>query len=257
MDSRRDFMENKVSNKTIRCNSCDAEFSEGTSFCTECGKPIENVSKISETIPDQNVVCPQCNAEISSELKFCEECGTKIEHIPTSNQETTCPKCFAVIPPGTTFCTECGENIQQSITLSTCPKCYAEIANGEKFCIICGTSLEVDKTDSNSNSSDNQTLNSAIKSGKGLMNGLGGFLNKATSEIDKNLNQSGKSTNTSSKNIDKMLRKRRENEKTAPGFLVCDKCDGYYELQPDESPNDFSGECECGGRLKHQQNVPY
>ena len=59
----------------------------------------------------------------------------------------------------------------------------------------------------NSNSSDNQTLNSAIKSGKGLMNGLGGFLNKATSEIEKNLNQSGKSNNTSSKNIDEMLRK--------------------------------------------------
>lgn len=34
-------------------------------------------------------------------------------------------------------------------------------------------------------------------------------------------------------------------------YLVCDKCSGYYELQPDESPEDFSDECECGGTLKY------
>lgn len=34
-------------------------------------------------------------------------------------------------------------------------------------------------------------------------------------------------------------------------YLVCDKCSGYYELQPDESPEDFSDECNCGGTLKY------
>ena len=30
------------------------------------------------------------------------------------------------------------------------------------------------------------------------------------------------------------------------GYLVCDKCRGYYKLEPDESPDDFEDECECG-----------
>jgi heat shock protein HtpX len=35
------------------------------------------------------------------------------------------------------------------------------------------------------------------------------------------------------------------------GYLVCDKCNRYYELQPGESPDDFTDKCECGGTLKH------
>jgi hypothetical protein len=37
-------------------------------------------------------------------------------------------------------------------------------------------------------------------------------------------------------------------------YLVCDKCGGYYELQPGESPDDFD-RCECGGKLKHIQTL--
>jgi len=33
-------------------------------------------------------------------------------------------------------------------------------------------------------------------------------------------------------------------------YLVCDKCRGYYELQPEESPEDFDLTCECGGKLE-------
>ncbi len=36
------------------------------------------------------------------------------------------------------------------------------------------------------------------------------------------------------------------------GYLECDNCKGYYELQNGESPEDFS-ECECGGRLVHRR----
>lgn len=35
------------------------------------------------------------------------------------------------------------------------------------------------------------------------------------------------------------------------GHLVCEKCKGYYKLQPGESPVDFSNICECGGKLKY------
>ena len=38
------------------------------------------------------------------------------------------------------------------------------------------------------------------------------------------------------------------------GYLVCEKCGGYYKLQPGESPEDFDNECECGGKLKYYTN---
>lgn len=40
------------------------------------------------------------------------------------------------------------------------------------------------------------------------------------------------------------------------GFLVCNKCEGYYELKPGESPNDFDKNCECGGRLISTSSLP-
>jgi hypothetical protein len=39
------------------------------------------------------------------------------------------------------------------------------------------------------------------------------------------------------------------------GYLICDKCGGYYELQPGEKPEDFSNECECGGELIYSDSL--
>lgn len=41
------------------------------------------------------------------------------------------------------------------------------------------------------------------------------------------------------------LRRRKEGN----GYLVCENCQGVYELQSGEKPDDFSDECECGGKL--------
>ena len=38
------------------------------------------------------------------------------------------------------------------------------------------------------------------------------------------------------------------------GYLVCEKCGGYYQLQEEESPNDFNA-CECGGNLKFVEQL--
>jgi hypothetical protein len=38
-------------------------------------------------------------------------------------------------------------------------------------------------------------------------------------------------------------------------YLVCDSCGSYYELQPGESPEDFSDKCECGGHLSYVQDL--
>jgi len=43
-------------------------------------------------------------------------------------------------------------------------------------------------------------------------------------------------------------RKRYDQER----YLVCNNCGGYYHLQDDEEPEDFSDECECGGRLEYK-----
>ena len=36
------------------------------------------------------------------------------------------------------------------------------------------------------------------------------------------------------------------------GYLECENCRGYYELQEGESPDDFN-ECECGGKLVYSR----
>jgi hypothetical protein len=38
------------------------------------------------------------------------------------------------------------------------------------------------------------------------------------------------------------------------GYLICDKCRGYYELQKGESAEDFD-KCQCGGKLRYVNNL--
>jgi hypothetical protein len=39
------------------------------------------------------------------------------------------------------------------------------------------------------------------------------------------------------------------------GYLVCDSCHGSYELQDGENPEDYSSQCECGGKLNYNQKI--
>ena len=39
-------------------------------------------------------------------------------------------------------------------------------------------------------------------------------------------------------------------------YLICEKCGGYYELQEGEKVEDFSDECECGGKLHYTDSIP-
>ena len=41
------------------------------------------------------------------------------------------------------------------------------------------------------------------------------------------------------------------------GYLVCDKCNEYYQPQPGESSEDFTDECECGGKLKYYKDIDW
>jgi len=49
--------------------------------------------------------------------------------------------------------------------------------------------------------------------------------------------------------------KKYQINKNFNGYLVCDKCGAYYELQEEESSDDFSMECECGGHLQHKKTI--
>ncbi|MEL7669474.1 hypothetical protein [Methanobacterium sp.] len=50
--------------------------------------------------------------------------------------------------------------------------------------------------------------------------------------------------------ISQKLRSKREGT-PLNSYLVCNKCGGYYELQPGESWKEFDTECGCGGQLVH------
>lgn len=54
---------------------------------------------------------------------------------------------------------------------------------------------------------------------------------------------------------DKKEYKRKLKESVKPKYLVCGSCGGYYELKPEESPDDFDLECECGGELIYSENL--
>lgn len=43
----------------------------------------------------------------------------------------------------------------------------------------------------------------------------------------------------------------------ANGYLVCDKCQGYYELQTGEKVVDFNRNCDCGGTLEYSEYPQY
>lgn len=44
-------------------------------------------------------------------------------------------------------------------------------------------------------------------------------------------------------------------EPKSDGYLICDKCGGYYQLEPGESPEEFEGFCNCGGRLEYRTTL--
>ncbi|CEA14147.1 zinc ribbon domain-containing protein [Methanobacterium formicicum] len=245
--------------KQITCPKCNATVGSKLKFCTECG------SEIKQTVSsDQTTTCPKCYADIAPGLKFCTECGSEIKQTVSSDQATTCPKCFADVGPGLKFCTECGAEIKRSVSsdqATTCPKCFADVQPGLKFCTECGTSIMIQDISSSSISEKlrqrreaesrsvpprDETLDTVVESGKGLMKGLGGFLNKTAKSIDQSIENNRQSS--ASKEILPQNRKEDENL----GYLVCDACGGYYQLQQGESANDFETECDCGGKLQYR-----
>lgn len=170
---------------------------------------------------------------------------------PKDSGTVSCRECNAELAIGTKFCTECGkpvmktsdENYKSSAQNEICPKCDAEIIAGARFCMECGTNIkEYSRSKRNDDpvqqvqKTGEDLFKDVEKTGRGLMKDLGGFLDKAASG------------GSSKKKINPPLKNQ--------GYLVCNKCGGYYQLQKGENPEDFIDTCDCGGKLEHQQTLP-
>lgn len=120
----------------------------------------------------------------------------------------TCTNCNAKVQTGKKFCTKCGDRIEEKVVnndlkelnLIKCLSCNTEIYPGKKFCTKCGKSLEVNSNNSNNLKTNSPQLDATLDtlktSGKGLMKGLGGILDKTASTIDNSLTQMDKCTLT-------------------------------------------------------------
>ncbi len=282
------------------CTNCSAEIPAGTRFCTECG--AEQKSEAHKKSVDQKIICPGCSAELPAGSRFCTDCGSKIDQpifVGSDDQKIICPGCSAELPAGSRFCTDCGSKIDQPVFVGSddqkiiCPGCSAELPAGSRFCTDCGSKIEqvpVSGSLTQNMPVSDETVESVKKTGRGLLKGMGGFLDKAAASID-DATQSGAKYRTkveqppsyihnpqvnnddaeSVKDKSKGLLKgmggfldnatasidnstSNETEVDNRGYVVCEECGGYYELEEGEYPDDFES-CSCGGKLKYVKNL--
>jgi DNA-directed RNA polymerase subunit RPC12/RpoP len=235
----------------VICPECSSELPAGTKFCTSCGAevPQQNISQVSE---GQDVFCPECSAKVTPGTKFCTECGAKVEgagHVIDTDGKVTCPKCGTELPSNAGFCTECGceispQTVQEKVQLDDDPVDSVK-KTGKGFLRGVGGFLDKaaasidDATQTGPNYqrksySENPQPAAHVESvkgtGKGLLRDVGGFIDKAASDVS------------------------NKKETETGGYLVCEKCGGYYELEEGESPEDFES-CGCGGHLKYVKNL--
>ena len=179
---------------------------------------------------ESHVICPECSSELPAGTKFCTNCGAKIQkqnsNQISTDQEAVCPQCSAKFPSGTKFCTECGCEI-------------SPMAVQEKIQL------------------DDDHVDSMKETGKYFLRGVGNFLDKAAASID-DATQTGPIYQRKSYSENPQpavdVEPVEDKNKGNRGYLVCEKCGGYYELEEGESPEDFES-CGCGGHLNYVKNL--
>ncbi|MDZ4172638.1 MAG: zinc-ribbon domain-containing protein, partial [Methanobacteriaceae archaeon] len=257
---------------TTNCPKCRAEVVDGVRFCAECGSDVLNTSEKAA----QNI-CPGCGHENPENSKFCAECG-KLMPVDESQLVTAniCPECGFKSPDNSQFCAECGKTLPLTNSTETvCPKCDHMNPVGATFCAECGKTLFEKKTSKNAHRPKRSFLNEAksknsssyakrpaldeIKSEAKSKSsgGFGGFLgNKSGLKkgLSKALGDIEEKTQPHLNNLDSSLNNLQNKEKESYGYLICEDCSGYYELQKRESPEDFD-ECSCGGKLVFSRNL--
>lgn len=182
--------------------------------------------------------CSKCKATLGPGDKFCKECGTPVgDEAVETRAKVTCPYCDTELNQGDKFCMECGNEIKE---ITSCPKCLAKVKPGNRFCTECGVNvyqyqehLTISRGESRNEPVDDlkktgeDLMKEAGKLGNGIMKEVGGLFDKASSNKNK-----------------------IKPQKKGQLFLICESCGGYYKLQDGEKPEDFTDECECGGKLQ-------
>ncbi len=90
-----------------KCQSCGADNSEDSKFCTGCGADLTPTAATGEKR------CAACGTAVEADSKFCVACGQPIG-APAVTTPAHCTNCGAKLEPGSSFCTECGASLAAS-----------------------------------------------------------------------------------------------------------------------------------------------
>lgn len=97
------------------CAACGAELVEGTSFCANCGAPVETEGPGPTPGVDSGPSrCPSCGAEVAEDASFCASCGAPVqaEAPAATTPGEHCSACGAALPAGASFCGSCGAAVR-------------------------------------------------------------------------------------------------------------------------------------------------
>lgn len=74
---RKDALRNKLRLEgKVMCESCGAELSLGSIFCSLCGKRLDAQEPLIPAVEKRN--CPNCGQSVIAGAKFCVNCGQKL-----------------------------------------------------------------------------------------------------------------------------------------------------------------------------------
>lgn len=255
-----------ISNDTNICPDCNEQNLDDAKFCAECGTDLSTTSQKIEAN-----ICPECNYENPENSKFCAECG-KLMPVDESKlvSASVCAACGTENPDNSQFCLECGKSLplKNAISETVCPSCGVMNGPGASFCEECGKTLFKSKTLNNTTRKRREipksspkpigaSINEITSEAKSKTGGIGGLFGKKSSlkkGLGKAISDVEEKTQPHLNKIDSSLNNLNKKEEQKPGYLICDQCSGYYELQKGESPEDFE-ECGCGGKLNFSKTL--
>ncbi len=121
-----------------------------------------------------------------------------------------------------------------------CDDCRV-IFEGKNICLECEQKLQSLVNENSNNNNIDEFITELTNRAKKLLKdeGITKLLNNTNGKISGFLN-----------NFEKKLNQKEDKR----GYLICNKCNGYYQLQEGESLKDFES-CECGGTLKFKKKL--
>lgn len=125
-----------------------------------------------------------------------------------------------------------------------CDDCRV-IFEGKNICLECEQKLQSVVNENSNNDNIDEFISEITNRAKKLLKDEG---------IDEEITKLINNTNGKLSGFLNTFEKKLSTKKEKPGYLLCEKCKGYYELEEGESLEDFES-CECGGNLKFTQEL--